>query len=475
MMEITWVVGACLSTLLVILLTSWIFGGRQGALPPGSLGLPLIGEILELMIPSYSLDLIPFLKKRIQRFGKIFKTRVAGRVIVVLSDTTLCRYVFQQDGKLFEPRSLDTFSKVFAQEATNVSDVHRYVRSLVLKHFGMEALKQKLLNQLEVEFRAAIRSWSQQESVDIKYASGTMALEFGAKKLFSYDPKQSSLKLGEVYFSLTKGLMAIPLNIPGTTHYKCLQNRKKAMSMIREIFKKRRASPEKRPQEELDLLDHLIADMESDKSFLTEELAVQLLFNLPFVSFDSVSTTLCLTLKFLAEHPRALQELIDEHEAIRKNREGSESPITWEEYKSMSFTIHLINEVLRLGNISPGLFRRTKTVVDMNGYKIPAGWGIMIATSALHMDPEIYEDPTTFNPWRWKDCKSEAMVKNLMPFGWGMKQCAGAEYSRVFLATFLHVLVTGYRWKVLKGGQVCRSPMLSLGQGMHIKFMQKDI
>ncbi|KAK4759352.1 hypothetical protein SAY87_022483 [Trapa incisa] len=350
MMEITWVVGACLSTLLVILLTSWIFGGRQGALPPGSLGLPLIGEILELMIPSYSLDLIPFLKKRIQRFGKIFKTRVAGRVIVVLSDTTLCRYVFQQDGKLFEPWSLGTFSKLFAQEATNVSDVHRYVRSLILEHFGMEALKQKLLNQLEVEFRAAIRSWSQQESVDIKYASGTMALEFGAKKLFSYDPKQSSLKLGEVYFSLTKGLMAIPLNIPGTTHYKCLQ----------------------------------------------------LLFGLPFVSFDSVSTTLCLTLKFLAEHPRALQELIDEHEAIRKNREGSESPITWEEYKSMSFTIHLINEVLRLGNISPGLFRRTKTVVDMNGYKIPAGWGIMIATSALHMDPEIYEDPTTFNPWRWK-------------------------------------------------------------------------
>lgn len=33
----------------------------------------------------------------------------------------------------------------------------------------------------------------------------------------------------------------------------------------------------------------------------------------------------------------------DEHEAIQKSREDPDSPITWDEYKSMSFTFHVEN------------------------------------------------------------------------------------------------------------------------------------
>jgi hypothetical protein len=35
--------------------------------------------------------------------------------------------------------------------------------------------------------------------------------------------------------------------------------------------------------------------------------------------------------------------------------------------------------------------------------------------------------------------------KNFMPFGGGTRQCAGAEYSKLVLSTFLHILVTKYR------------------------------
>ncbi|XP_031398058.1 cytochrome P450 87A3-like isoform X2 [Punica granatum] len=472
-MEIMSVIEACFSALIIAGLTHWIYRWRNpkcnGVLPPGSLGLPLIGEALELMIPSYSLNLLPFLKKRIQRYGKIFKTCVAGRTIIVSADPKFCHFIFQQDGKLFDAWSLDTFSKLFDQKTANMSSIHRYIRTSVLRRFGMDALKQNLLSAMEEECRAALRSWSQQESLDIKYASGTMALEFSAKQLFSYDPQaeQSSEKLGDVYFLFTEGLMSIPLKLPGTAHYKCLQNHKKALSKIREIVKERIASPE-RSEEASDFLDHMICGMKTDK-FLTEEFMTQLLFGLLFVTFDSVSTALSLAVKLLEEHP------LDEHEEVLKRRQTSDSLLTWNEYKSMTFTLHVINEVLRLANISPGLFRKVKQDVEVNGYTIPAGWGVMIATSALHMDPETYKDPTTFNPSRWKDCKSEDMLKNFMPFGWGMKQCVGAEYSRVLLATFLHVLVTRYQWKLVKGGEVCRAPMLKFRKGLHINFLQKHM
>ncbi|KAF8010405.1 hypothetical protein BT93_J1126 [Corymbia citriodora subsp. variegata] len=346
----------------------------------------------------------------------------------------------------------------------------------------MEVLKEKLLPLMEEASRVTIESWLGQESINVKYATGTMAIEFGAKQLLSYDPKQSSEKLGKLFFSFVQGLMSIPLNIPGTTHYKCMkykkklsskfrsmQDHKKALSIIREIVKDRLLSLET-PYN--DYLSRITTDMDKEK-FLTEDSIVQIIFMLLYVSFDSLSTMLTLALMFLEENPKALQEITDEHEAIIKQREFSNASITWEEYKSMPFTLHVIHESLRLGNISPGLFRRTKRDVQWNGYTIPAGWGVLIATSAFHLDPEIYKDPTTFNPWRWKDHKSDAMLKNFMPFGWGMNQCAGAEYARVFLATFLHVLVTKYRYIKVKRGEIRRNPILDLGEGLHIKVMEK--
>lgn len=53
---------------------------------------------------------------------------------------------------------------------------------------------------------------------------------------------------------------------------------------------------------------------------------------------------------------------------------------------------------------------------------------------------------TVVPPFQFQEYDSDVMLKNFMPFGSGMKQCAGAEYARAFLSTFLHVLVMKYRY-----------------------------
>ncbi|XP_048141456.1 cytochrome P450 87A3-like [Rhodamnia argentea] len=150
-----------------------------------------------------------------------------------------------------------------------------------------------------------------------------------------------------------------------------------------------------------DFLSRITADIGKEE-FLTEDSAVLLIFALLFVGSKPIPATLTLAIMFLEENPKALQELTDEHEAVLRRRESSDSSITWEEYKSMPFTLHVIHETLRLRNTAPGLLRRTKEDVKWNRYTIPAGWGVLIATSAFHLDPETHKDPTTFNPRRWK-------------------------------------------------------------------------
>ncbi|KAH7534081.1 hypothetical protein FEM48_Zijuj04G0199500 [Ziziphus jujuba var. spinosa] len=489
-----WVnVGLSIAAILVILITHWIIKWRNpkcnGVLPPGSMGLPFIGETLHLLIPSYSLDLHPFIKNRIQRYGSVFRTSLAGRPVVISADPELNNYVLSQEGKLVELFYLDTFSKICKHEGESRTNeaggVHKYVRSTFLSQFGAEMLREKLIPQIEDFVTKTLNSWSSQDSVEVKLASSLMVLNFSAKQMFSYDAEKSSFNLGEKYTRVRDGLFSFPINIPGTTYYKCQQDQKKVTDMLKDIFKEKRRDAKnisgendcKEKNGGGDLLDRIIRDMEKE-NFLSEEFIVQLLYVGIAATFESVSVIVALAFLLLEDHPHALQEMIAEQEAVLNKKRSENSPnrrLNWDDYKSMTFTLQVINETLRLGNGAPGLLRKALKDIEVKGkgYTIPAGWSIMLVTSALHMNPNTFDDPLQFNPWRWKELESHIIPKNFMPFGGGTRQCAGAEYSRVFLSLFFHVLLTKYRWTIIKREKVARNPVIGFGKGVHIKFSHK--
>ena len=44
-----------------------------------------------------------------------------------------------------------------------------------------------------------------------------------------------------------------------------------------------------------------------------------------------------------------------------------------------------------------------------------------------------------------KDMGVGVVAKNFIPFGGGSRLCVGAEFTKVLMTTFFHVLVTNYR------------------------------
>ncbi|KAL6654806.1 hypothetical protein ACP70R_008271 [Stipagrostis hirtigluma subsp. patula] len=130
----------------------------------------------------------------------------------------------------------------------------------------------------------------------------------------------------------------------------------------------------------------------------------------------------------------------------------------------------------RMSNIIPGIFRKTLKDVQVNGYTIPAGWLVMISPMAIHLNPTLFDDPLKFNPWRWMDQDRTKIVtqnRNFMPFGGGIRLCAGADYSKLVISLFLHVLVTKYRWIEIKGGEVVRFAEMAIPQDYHIKLVPR--
>ena len=85
-----------------------------------------------------------------------------------------------------------------------------------------------------------------------------------------------------------------------------VQIHKEVRKTMGDVLRKRQMSSDKTPRD--DLLDHLIQDMNKE-TFLNEDFIVQLMFGLLFVTSDSISTTMALAFKLLAEHPLVLEEL----------------------------------------------------------------------------------------------------------------------------------------------------------------------
>ncbi|KAF8380309.1 hypothetical protein HHK36_027791 [Tetracentron sinense] len=473
-----WSAALCFGALVIICITHWVYSWRNprcnGKLPPGSMGLPLLGETLQFFSPNTSSDVPPFIKARMERYGPVFRTSLVGRPVIVSTDPDLSYLIFQQEGRLFQSWYPDTFTEIFGRQ--NVGSLHgfmyKYLKNMVLNLFGPENLKRKLLPEVEKKANINLSLWSCQDTVEMKEATATMIFDLTAKKLISYDQAKSTENLRMNFVAFIQGLISFPLNIPGTAYHKCLEGRKKAMKMLKNMLDERRAMPEKYQG---DFFDYVLEELKKEGTILTEAIALDLMFVLLFASFETTSLAITLALKFLTDHPAVLKELTEEHEAILRSRENVDSELTWKEYKSMKFTFQVINETVRLANIVPAIFRKAMRDVQFKGYTIPAGWAVMACPPAVHLNPAKYKDPLAFNPWRWEGVELNGASKHFMAFGGGMRFCVGTDFTKVQMAVFLHCLVTKYRWKAIKGGDIVRTPGLAFPNGFHIQISEKNI
>ncbi|KAJ8771676.1 hypothetical protein K2173_026853 [Erythroxylum novogranatense] len=475
-----WPVSFYFLALLSIAISCWVFRCRKticyGKLPPGSMGVPIIGETIQFFIPSKSIDMPWFMKTRLKRYGPVFKTSLAGRPVVVSSDADFNNFILQQEGKLVELWYMDSFAELIGQngemkDSIKAGHIHKHLKKTVAECFGAERLKGILFPELDQTVKRALDSWTKHKSLEVKHALSTMILNFTWKVFFGRDPEKSEINLSETFANFTQGLMSFPLNLPGTAFHKCAQNRKKIVKLIRDTVERRQTSPAVSRATGNDFLDCLIDYKKTDSSF-TDNIIVNTIFALLLATSETIPTTLTLAIMYLADNPSVLHELEEESNRMISGRENKESGITWKEYKSMTLTMHVINESLRMGG-AIGILRRTIEDVHIREYVIPKGWTIAVIPAALHMDPDVYRDPLTFNPWRWEDLGATSKARHFIPFGGGMRSCGGADFSKALMAVFLHHFVTNYRWTKIKGGEIVRTPVLSFGDGYHVKVFKK--
>ncbi|GAB4834372.1 hypothetical protein Ancab_032626 [Ancistrocladus abbreviatus] len=250
---------------------------------------------------------------------------------------------------------------------------------------------------------------------------GKMVFDYFSKMMMGYEESMGTWKLRDCYNALLKGIVSFPLNIPGTTFHACMEGRRNAAKVIQHILNERKRQSKAQHH---DFAEFLLEVVKRKDNSLDEEGAVDLVFVLLFASPETVSSAITLAINFLAHNPSVLHQLTKEQTEFAKRLEMRKSKMTWEDYRAMSFTHMVMNETIRLGNIVPIILRKVIKDVEIKGYTIPTGWYMMLCPPSVHLDPVKYEDPLSFNPWRWQGKELHVGTKSFIAFGGAARLCA---------------------------------------------------
>ncbi|PHT26164.1 Cytochrome 90A1 [Capsicum baccatum] len=434
----------CVLTFLILRATTAIhLRRRKTRLPPGTLGLPFVGETLQLICAYKTENPEPFIDDRVSKYGNIFTTHVFGEPTVFSADPETNRFILQNEGRLFESSYPASIQNLLGRHSLLLmrGTLHKRMHSLTMSFANSSILKDHLLADIDRLVRLNLDSWTAR--VLLMEEAKKITFNLTVKQLMSFDPCEWTENLMKEYMLVIEGFFTIPLPFFSSTYRKAIQARRKVAEALGLVVRERRKEREGGERKN-DMLEALFEGDGVEGGGFSDEEIVDFMLALLVAGYETTSTIMTLAVKFLTETPHALSHLKEEHEEIRL-RKGEVKSLLWEDYKSMPFTQCVVNETLRIANIISGVFRRAMTDISIKGYTIPKGWKVFASFRAVHLDHEHFKDARTFDPWRWQSNTGLISSSNVFtPFGGGPRRCPGYELARVELSVFLHHLVTRF-------------------------------
>ncbi|KAK9925402.1 hypothetical protein M0R45_033726 [Rubus argutus] len=438
-------------------------------LPPGSMGWPAFGETLHFLKPHYSNSPGTFLQQHCSRYGKVFKSHLFGSRTIVSCDLELNMFILQNEEKLFQASYPKPIHGILGKYSllTVSGDLHRKLRNVGVSFIASSKSSPHFLHRVEKLSIMMMDSWSGRKQVSFFKEAKAFTLRLMVKHLLSVKPEEAlASRILEDFQTYMRGFVSLPLNIPGTAYAKAVKARARLSSSVKEIMEERR----KRKIVELGEGDVDFLDAILSKQSLNDDEIVSIVLDIMLGGYETTSTLMALIVYFLHHSPIAFAKLKEEHQAIRENKKDESAPLNWEDYKKMEYSYYVICEAMRCGNVVKFVHRKALQDVKFKELVIPSGWKVLPIFTASHLDPNLHENPTQFDPSRWTNDNYKEMSKKVTPFGGGARLCPGAELAKVVLSFFLHHLVLTYRWKTKPDECPLAYPYVEFRRGLLIEI-----
>lgn len=398
-------------------------------LPPGSMGLPWLGETLAFMKDPFG-----FFEERYERHGEIYKTRILGDPLLCFVGPEAIAY-FYGDTFTRERASPPQLQELLNADATPFIDGsrHRLRRSLMMNAFSPEALAgyQPTIERVVGRHLERWQDGRERRGVD---ELGSMCFAIANTLFLGADPDHDDRALSADFDALAAGALALPIELPFTTYGRAIAARDRLRAEVAKALDAYELGSASHALERL-----LAAKSDSGDTLGKDEIAVETL-HFFFAAYAALQATLCALMVALARHPKTSDRVADD---VKKACPTGDIGDRIVELLSVQ---HLCREVRRCHTTVPiTFFGSVRKDGEYRGFRVPEGWkAVAVLHSTMH-DERLFPDPERFDPERFAD---DSAPPAYVPHGAGSMsghRCAGEALADRILETFTARMLRDYR------------------------------
>ncbi|TXG59788.1 hypothetical protein EZV62_014361 [Acer yangbiense] len=398
--------------------------------PPGSRGLPLIGETIQFMAAiNSSKGFYDFVQTRCLRYGNCFKTNIFGQTHVFFSSTEAAKLILNTDSGKFTKRYLRSIAQLVGDQSLLCAspDHHKVIRHRLSNLFTTKSLS-LFTKQFDELIITTLSGWDQ-DGGTVVVLKEALKITFKAmcKMLMSFESEEEEEMMEKDVADARKRIMK--------TLEKIITLRRRGFDSCNEDFLQYLVTEdnEDSANETLRLTDTEIQD-----NILTMIIAGQ----------DTTASAITWMVKYLSENQEVLDAVkIEQLELAEKLTSTKSSFLTLQDLNNMPYASKVVKESLRMASVVAWFPRLVLQDCEIEGYKIKKGWNVNIVARSIHFDPMVYNDPNKFNPSRFDEYDSKPY--SFLAFGMGGRTCLGLNMAKAMMLVFLHRLITTYKWKVI--------------------------
>ncbi|XVF61272.1 hypothetical protein PTKIN_Ptkin08bG0117000 [Pterospermum kingtungense] len=446
-------------SLLVLFLSFKLFQSklRQKNLPPSPPSLPIVGHLHLLKPPLHR----PF-HKLSQKLGPIFSLQLGSRLAVVVSSPSEVEECFTKNDIVLANRPNLLLSKHLGYNHTTVisapyGDHWRNLRRIST----IEIFSSNRLNMFHAIRKDEVRRLllklsrnSYEGFVKVELKSMFADLTFNnlmrmmaGKRYYGEDvtddseAKEFRELVAEVIENGGAGNPGdyLPiLNWVGNYEKKLLVLAKRMDRFLQGLIDERRNEKGGNT-----MIDHLLSLQESEPEYYNDQIIKGLIFVMLLAGTDTSAVTLEWAMSNLLNHPDVLNKARAELDA----QVGQERLIDESDIAKLPYLQNIMSETLRLYPAAPFLVpHRTSADCTIGGYTVPRDTIVLINAWAIHRDPELWDDPTSFKPERFNTEVKDHSHK-FMPFGMGRRACPGAILGHRMVNLALGAVIQCFEWE----------------------------
>ena len=426
---------------------------------PGPLGLPLIGNLLQLDAPRMH----QVLEHWSRQYGECFRFRITNRRYLVTSNPQTIATVlrdrpdtFQRTTRFSETAREMLFDGVLAANGER----WRRQRPMVMASFDPGHTKSFFPALVRVTERFA-RRWhrfaERGEAIDLQSDLMRYTVDVTAGLAFGADINTIESEGEVIQRHLDKVLPAffrrVMSGLPYWRYFKLPADREldRHLAALAEavagFITLARARMDRDPalrQRPGNLIEAMIAARDAEGSGLDDGDVAGNVMTMLLAGEDTTANTLAWMTYLMHAHPDVMQRAAEE---VRQVIGAAAFAREYEQLGALKFLEACANETLRLKPVVP--INATQAVRDtvVDGIHVPAGTLVMCLMRPPAIDERHFPNAHTFYPQRWLSDSAQAAAsakRVAMPFGAGPRLCPGRYLAMVEIKMVMAMLLGSF-------------------------------